>query len=106
MALQRFTTRLDLARGSLVCVLEFILRGIQRAPRLTNLLKLEDCLDFFGAFCWLDQNETQDFPTGERNLWVICDLIKRSFHVGIGGHNLWLARKPSGLSSLIFPEME
>jgi hypothetical protein len=39
---------------------------------------------------------------------VICDLIKRSFHVGIGGHNLWLlwARKPSGLSSLIFPEME
>ncbi len=54
--------------------LQLVLRAIERAAHLPDVIELEDGLNFLGAFSRLHEDESEDLSPREHNLGVCRDL--------------------------------
>jgi hypothetical protein len=70
-----------------------VLCRIKGAACLPDLFKFEDCLDFIGALCRLDEDKAQDFAARQCYLRLICDLGQSRQHVGIAWFDLRFLRR-------------
>ena len=90
MALQRVAIPFRLCNGGPLRLLKLVMRCVQRRTDLSDLLQLEQSLNFLGPSPRLDQDEAHDFAPREHDLGMRGNFGQRGLDVIVGGNYLRL----------------